>query len=74
MRQIYIPAREVPEGKRLRKTDRRSYVKLCSKCNNCWEYTGEKKNKKKVWEYLENFPKLGKPLKVCPDCKVGCNA
>jgi len=64
----YIPAREIPEGKRLHKTDRRSAVKVCPNHNGCWEYTGEVKNKKKVWERLADFPKLGKPLKVCPDC------
>ena len=63
----YIPAREIPEGKRLHKTDRRSAIKLCPK-HGCWQYIGEVANKKQLWEYLGDFPKLGKPLKVCPDC------
>lgn len=45
-------------------------IKVCPKCNRCWEQTrltGNHRDKKTI--YYDNFPKLGKEIKTCNKCK-----
>tara|TARA_Y100000114_G_C11614836_1_gene256861 strand:- start:133 stop:447 length:315 start_codon:yes stop_codon:yes gene_type:complete len=46
-------------------------IKACPKCNRCWErtrLTGNHRDKKTI--YYDNFPKLGKEIKVCDNCQL----
>ena len=40
-------------------------VKLCPKCNLCFEYDYLSKN----WRFYENFPTYGKIREHCPKCQ-----
>ena len=45
-------------------------IKVCPKCNRCWEQTrltGNHRDKKTI--YYDNFPKFGKEIKSCNKCK-----
>ena len=49
-------------------------IKVCPKCDKCWEktrLTSTQKGKKTI--YYQNFPKYGKEIKVCDKCNEGEN-
>jgi len=45
-------------------------IKVCPKCNKCWEktrLTSTQRGKKTI--YYKNFPKYGKEIKSCDNCE-----
>ena len=48
---------------------RDSGMKLCPKCNSVWETFYNNNYGDKDVNYYPDFPRIGKPEKVCPKCK-----
>jgi len=46
-------------------------IKHCKRCNLCWEKSlnfDNKKSKKDMFSYYNNFPSFGKVKEMCPKC------
>ena len=55
------------------KSDPTTAVKICPKCNKCWQFTnylgGSSKYKTRLFEYLVDFPSYGLNRTMCKKCR-----
>jgi len=43
-------------------------LKVCTKCNQVWEYSYDYTSVKKMLFYYSDFPRWGKKREKCPNC------